>query len=58
MTWWERKGNGMYRYETFLKDARVKADPATVWALLWCAFLAVVFVAAVVIPVIRQAVTK
>ena len=48
----------MYRYEKLLEDARVKADPATVWALLWCAFLAVVFVAAVVIPVIRQAVTK
>ena len=47
-----------YRYETLLKQAGVKADPAVVAALLWCAFLAVVLVAAVIIPVIRQAVTK
>ena len=47
-----------YRYETLLKQAGVKADPAVVAALLWCAFLTVVLVAGVLIPVIRQAVTK
>ena len=47
-----------YRYETLLKQAGVKADPAVVAALLWCAFLTVVFLAASVVPWLCRMVTK